>query len=267
MKLAYSTLGCPEWTLEEAIAAARENHIAALEIRGLAGEMDLLKIPALSPENMAETRAKLGELAICTLGSSLKFDRSADREEMLCEGKKLVDLASADGIPYIRIFGNDIFPDEDEAAAIAHLAGGVAALSSYAEGKNVMILLEVHGTINTLERLKGISDLVPSPTFGILWDIAHTDKKYKDNFRDFYLPLLPRIRHIHVKDHLRLEEGTKLVGIGDGEIPIAAIVKSLLADGYDGYFSLEWEKKWHPDLADLEEALPVYAKYMQEAAL
>ena len=267
MKLAYSTLGCPDWTLDEAIAAARKNNISALEIRGIAGEMDLLKIPALMPENMAQTREKLGELTICTLGSSLKFDRSVDRDEMLEEGRKLVDLASADGIPFIRIFGNDIFPDEEEEAAIAHLADGIAALCACAEGKNVMILLEVHGTINTLERLKAISDRIPSPAFGILWDIAHTDKKYKDNFREFYLPLLPRIRHIHVKDHFRLEEGTRLVGIGEGEIPIAAIVKSLLSDGYDGFFSLEWEKKWHPDLAPLEEALPVYAGYMEEAAL
>lgn len=267
MKLAYSTLGCPEWTLEEAIAAARKNHISALEIRGIAGEMDLLKIPALFPENIAETRAKLGELTICTLGSSLKFDRSANREEMLAEGKKLVDLASADQIPFIRIFGNDIFPDQEEAAAIRYLAEGIGELAAYAEDKQVTILLEVHGTINTLERLQGISDLIPSPAFGILWDIAHTDKKYGDRFRDFYLPLLPRIRHIHVKDHFRLEQGTKLVGIGDGEIPIAAIVTSLLADGYEGFFSLEWEKKWHPDLAALEEALPVYVKYMEDATL
>lgn len=34
--------------------------------------------------------------------------------------------------------------------------------------------------------------------------------------------------------------------IGEGVIPIKEIVKTLESDGYSGYMSLEWEKKWHP---------------------
>ena len=37
----------------------------------------------------------------------------------------------------------------------------------------------------------------------------------------------------------------------------------LLADGYDGYFSFEWEKKWVPDLEEPEIAFPAYAEYMR----
>ena len=40
--------------------------------------------------------------------------------------------------------------------------------------------------------------------------------------------------------------------------------ESLLADGYAGYFSLEWEKMWHPDLRDLEEELPRFVSFMRE---
>ena len=71
---------------------------------------------------------------------------------------------------------------------------------------------------------------------------------------------------MHIKDHFRLPEGTRLVGTGQGEIPLRAIVESLLEDGYDGYFSLEWEKMWHPELAPLEEELPRFVSFMRGIA-
>jgi hypothetical protein len=33
-------------------------------------------------------------------------------------------------------------------------------------------------------------------------------------------------------------------------------------DDYDGYFSLEWEKKWHPDLPEAEIAYPGFVRVM-----
>jgi hypothetical protein len=35
----------------------------------------------------------------------------------------------------------------------------------------------------------------------------------------------------------------------------------MISDGYEGYFSLEWEKKWHPELRDAEEEFPAYVKW------
>ncbi|MBR5743341.1 MAG: sugar phosphate isomerase/epimerase, partial [Clostridia bacterium] len=196
--------------------------------------------------------------------SSLVMDRSADREETLRDGRDLIDLCSSDGIGLIRVFPNEVFPDEDEKEALAYIASGLSALASYAEGKNVEILMEVHGNMTNLDRIRTISEAVPSPAFGILWDVAHTDKEYKDDFARFYRPILPRIRHVHIKDHIRLEKGTKLVDVGKGEVPLRAITESLLADGYDGFFSLEWEKMWHPELRDLSEELPLFVEYMRK---
>ena len=264
MQLSFSTLGCPSWDLPRVVSEAKKNGVDGIELRGLQGELDFRKIDALSPERIGETRALLAGLDIPSFSSSLVMDRSADREETLRDGRDLIDLCSRDGIGLIRVFGNEIFPDEDEKKALAHISAGLEALAGYAEGKNVSILLEVHGNLTNLDRLRAISDAVPSPAFGILWDVAHTDKEYKDRFADFYRPLLPRIRHVHLKDHFRLAEGTRLADFGTGEIPLRAIVESLLEDGYQGYFSLEWEKMWHPELRDLSEELPLFTAYMRE---
>ena len=51
---------------------------------------------------------------------------------------------------------------------------------------------------------------------------------------------------------------------GEGNIPILPIVRQLLTDGYDGYFSLEWERKWHPELPDIGLALTDFTGLMKE---
>ncbi len=38
-----------------------------------------------------------------------------------------------------------------------------------------------------------------------------------------------------------------------------AIIAMLAARGYDGWLSVEWEKRWQPSIADADVALPQYA--------
>ena len=33
---------------------------------------------------------------------------------------------------------------------------------------------------------------------------------------------------------------------------------------YDGFISFEWEKKWHPEIADPEIALPHFTRWFRE---
>jgi hypothetical protein len=35
-------------------------------------------------------------------------------------------------------------------------------------------------------------------------------------------------------------------------------------NGYKGYYSFEWEKLWHPEIAEPEIAISHYAKAMKE---
>ena len=95
----------------------------------------------------------------------------------------------------------------------------------------------------------------------------HSDKTTGDDFEEFYQLIKPWIRHMHLKDHLRQSEPPyKLVNIGKGDIPLKAIIRRVLDDGYDGYLSFEWEKKWHPELDEPEIAFPEFAAFMKEFA-
>jgi sugar phosphate isomerase/epimerase len=61
----------------------------------------------------------------------------------------------------------------------------------------------------------------------------------------------------------------KYVLTGHGDIPVRKQVEQLTKIGYKGYYSFEWEKVWHPDIAEPEVAFAEYAEvmghYLQQA--
>ncbi len=65
-----------------------------------------------------------------------------------------------------------------------------------------------------------------------------------------------RIHLVHVKDARRRDDGWELVPLGEGEVPVRESLAALHAAGYDGWLTFEWEKRWHPELAAPEAALP-----------
>jgi len=40
---------------------------------------------------------------------------------------------------------------------------------------------------------------------------------------------------------------------------------TLQAGGYDGYLTLEWEKRWVPELAEPEVAFPQFVAFMRQS--
>jgi sugar phosphate isomerase/epimerase len=163
-------------------------------------------------------------------------------------------------VPAIRVFGDLIESEAVREAVLARVAEGLKVLCGYALGKNVTVLWEVHGDFNTIENMMPVIEQVRDyPAFGILWDIPNSDAPYGENWPVFYEAIKPYIKHTHIKDHKKSGE---LTLIGEGNVPIADTVRTLLADGYDGWFSLEWEKKWHPEIQEPDIAFPGYIAYM-----
>jgi sugar phosphate isomerase/epimerase len=69
------------------------------------------------------------------------------------------------------------------------------------------------------------------------------------------------IRHVHIKDLQRGRDSWKYVLTGEGAFPLLAL-KTVLQDlQYDRFLSFEWEKKWQPELADADSALPHFARW------
>ena len=267
MKTAFSTLGCPDWTFTKIVECAKNNGINALEIRGINSVMEADKITEFTAENMAETKRILKDngLKIINFGTSCNFHNDDNVALSIEEGKRTVDVCNPMNIPYIRVFGDTINTQGDTERVIKNVVHGISEICAYGQDKNVTVLLEIHGNFNTAENVSKVMDgLKTYENFGILWDIEHSDKIYGDNWREFYKLIKPIIKHVHIKDYIRASGDApfKLTTVGDGDIPISDIVNTLIDDGYDGYFSLEWEKKWVPELPEFEVGLESFLRTM-----
>ena len=260
MKLCFSTLGCFYMTLEQTLSLANSYGISAIEIRGLSGELDNATIPEFSEAERAKTSALFATRGVlpAVLGTSVSFHNAEKFNASIEKGFEELALARALGIENIRVFGDRLAPDKD--ACIARVADGLKRLCDSEPSVNV--LLEVHGDFNTEQTLTPVIEkLADTKNFGLIWDIEHTHKSYKTDWKSFYDFARPYVRHIHIKDFSDSAQALTLVGGGD--VPILPITERLLCDGYDGYFSLEWEKKWHPELPDIETALDSFVGVMK----
>lgn len=268
MKLSISTLGCPDWDFMQVVRKYAALG-ADIEVRGIDGETEAGKIARFAPENAEETRRILKEynLKIVGFGTSCKFDREEKLEENIAAAKEAVDVCARMGIPTVRVFGNDIPEPSRTLETALLLCRGLEEVCAYGAEKGVKVNLEIHGDFNTIESVTPVVERMGGvPAFGILWDVMHSDRAYGDDFLPFYELIRPYIHHVHIKDYRRnpAPGQNRLCLMGQGDVPVPEIVARLRADGYDGYYSFEWEKKWAPEIEEPEVAFPDYMHYMKE---
>jgi len=103
---------------------------------------------------------------------------------------------------------------------------------------------------------------VPSSSFAAIWDVHHP-YRLGESPVDVVRALGTRIHLVHVKDARRSGDDWELVPLGEGEVPVREGLAALAAAGYDGWLTVEWEKRWHPELAEPELALPREAETLR----
>jgi len=266
MKLAFSTLGCPKWDIDQILDAAKNLGFQGVELRGIQEGMDPENIVCLLPENRENTLdafAKHG-IELCVYGTSVHFHDPHTVEDQYQTALEALRFCAECNIPMMRVFGNEVQP-ETEQEQLLQIADYLNRLSIEAEKCNVKVLLEVHGNLTTIERLLFVTKRVYSKAFGLIWDVGHTHIHYGSQFERFYRALKPWICHIHMKDAVHKDgKMHHLCRIGEGSLPLKQIVAMLENDGYQGFYSLEWEKRWHMELEEPEEIFPAYAGWMKE---
>lgn len=278
MKLILNTLGCPGWELDKVLSVSRTLGFYGIELRGLGDKLNIEDIPELSTQGAEAFKSRLTDNrlhALC-LGTSASFHDSQKSENHVIEAKNAIICAYRCNISSIRIFGNNIASKSEEKETadrvitsikhLCHFSRTIHEQSYNMRSGPVKILLEAHGDFNTTEILSYVCNNVRDDLFGIIWDIAHTDRAFScgyGNYADFYNKLKKYIHHLHIKDHRKNGDSFTLCSIGNGTIPIKDIILMLKNDGYDGYYSYELEKRWHPELPEPEEEFPRFVEFMR----
>ena len=130
------------------------------------------------------------------------------------------------------------------------------------------IAVETHDDWVHTSRLAKLFEKVAADNVFVLWDLHHPFRLAGESPRQTYDNIGRFTRCTHLKDSKPTADGnfvSMLPGQG-GDVPLREMVELLVAGGYDGYLTLEWEKHWHPDIAPPEVALPAYAPFMRELA-
>ena len=276
LPLGFSTLGTPTWEWLQVLDFAAAHGYAAVELRGLGDQMDLTKRPEFAPERIAESKRQLADrgLSVVCLGSSATMHEmdAAKRAAQLDEGRRFVDLAAALGAPYVRVFGDRYVAGVPREQMLAHVARGLRELGDYAGPKGVTVVIESHGDFTDSAALGELLERADSPAVALLWDAHHTYAASNEAPEDTVRRLGRWIRHTHLKDSVpNGRGGRRYVLTGAGDVPIRRQVEALAGAGYRGYYSFEWEKRWHPEIEEPEVALAQYAEvaggYLREAGV
>lgn len=265
--LSFSTLGCPDWNFKKITDFAVRNNYDGLELRGLLREMDLTKCPEFnSAQNIAATLSLMKDknLAFADLGSSTSLHISdlKERTKNLNEAKRFIDLAQKINCPFVRVFPNEIPKDQDKNETMDLITKGLLELGDYAKGSNVSVLMETHGDLTWSDDLKRIMISAFNDHTGLVWDVTNMWSVTKEPPEDVYKKLKKYIRHTHIKDLKMVDGKEHYVLLGQGEVPIFTAIDALRKGGYKGYYSFEWEKLWHPEIAEPEIAIADYSKVM-----
>jgi sugar phosphate isomerase/epimerase len=258
MRLAFSTLGCPNWTLEQVVDGAAEYGYDGIELRLLDGEP---VGPSMGDEARRRVRSALrgSGLELCCLDTSFGI---ADPEEALNDAIRSIDLAADVGAPMIRLFGGA--PEgEPVDTTIRRTTERLAILAERGREAGVTIALETHDSFasgaSTARILAGAAVDVR-----VVWDTLNTfvtGEAPEVSLRH----VADRLVHVHVKDGGHDDEPERNELFGEGVVPLDSIVAMLTANGYDGWLSVEWEKYWQPSIAEPEVALPRYADALRAA--
>jgi sugar phosphate isomerase/epimerase len=276
MKLAFTTLGCPDWALPRIIECAAKFGYDGIDLRGLAGEMAVYKLPEFSTD-AAETKRKIADagLKVSCFSSGVQIYSTANFEKNEAEIAAYAKLCAEFETPYIRVFGGKI-GDTPRDQAVQTAAGHLRKLAATAKEHGATLLLETHDDWTSCDHVRQVVEAADSDAVGVLWDVHHPYRMLGEQPEHSWETFGKWVKYTHVKDsRLNGASGEGKVAkngepsftyclTGEGDIPLKRIVDVLRQGGYDGYYTLEWEKRWHPEIPEADIAFPQYARFMRE---
>ncbi len=262
MKLSFTTAGCPGWSWNEIFAITKDIEFDGVEIRGVGDEMYAPSVDVFGAGQLEKTKEQLAKahLTIPVLDSTCALAMQSVSEAAMIEARAYIDLAVKLGTPYVRVM-----PTEKAHPTQADLElcrKQYEAVCKYGADKGVTPLMETNGVLADSARMRTFMDGVASDNKGVLWDVHHPYRFFGEEPAATVANLGTLIKHTHVKDSLEINGEIKYKMMGYGDVPVMQAMDELKKIGYDGFVSLEWLKRWNPDLQEPGIVFAHYKSYM-----
>ena len=255
-RIAFSTLAFPDTSLATAASLGRSWGYDGIELRLIDGELIDPAMPAPDRVAVKHTATAAG-LPIVAVDSSIRLTDDEPGPELA----SFLELASDWESPLVRVFGGALDPPPARRDQIRAAARVLEEAVPLAARLGVAIGVETHDAFSASSAVAELlallsEDGVPSDLVGAVWD-SHHPHRMGETPAEVYANLSPRILLAQVKDARRAADGEwQLVLLGAGEVPVRDMLGLLAAGGYPHWISVEWEKRWHPEIEAPEVALP-----------
>lgn len=288
MKIAGHTMGTPEYTVAEAIRLFHDIGIDGAEIVVQDGYKSGISTACAREE--LEAIKKCGEenhIEICCLTPYNSYFNDLDdnlRNAEINSIRKVIDACDYLGAHFIRIYGGNLQAGDtrDLKARKDKLVASMRYLGDRAAKKGITLVIENH--FNTMcvsaEDSANVVREINHPNVRILYDQANLSFTEKENYQAAIAIQQDLVAYMHVKD-LVFKEGVAFTSsevshpdesernvytkiVGEGIIPWPQILALVRSHGYDGWLSMEYERRWHPDdIPDASIGMKKSAEYLK----
>ncbi len=267
LKLSFTTLGCPGWTLRQIVENAAQMGFDAVDFRGLKENLDITSVPAFTT-GLTTTRQMFADagVAISGIATSARFAVSgtAELQANYDEARRNMELAAQLGAKFLRVYGGRVPEGHTVDSILPTLIDNLRQIGDEAAQYDVTLVLETHDDWTDSAVFGRLMGEVNHPRVRVLWDLHHPYRTNGESPQTTYANIGPYTASIHVKDSVpSADGGHQYVLLGDGDVPLQEMLELLVSGGYDGYAILEWEKRWISDLPEPESAFPQYVEMMR----
>ena len=260
MKLAFTTLGCPEWDLDTILSRAVEYSFDGVDFRGYQRNLEIYRLPEFSSQS-EETAGRFAHAGLevpCFSSSAYILEKPEDYN--LMEVTEYSRLCEVFGASFVRVFGGRLAKwGGARAAAVEEMARSLDRMAGIASKRGVRVIIETHDDWGRGGDLLSVMRKVDADAVGVLWD-THNTYEAGETPGAVWADLGEWIAYTHWKDS---KEPEGLCLFGAGESPVEESLRVLAEGGYDGYLTFEWEKHWRPGIEEPEVAFPAYVKTMR----
>jgi sugar phosphate isomerase/epimerase len=242
--LGFSTLGCPEASVEEIVAVAERQELWHVDLRAHADGPFHIGMPGADRDSWRTTLEGAG-IVVTSVASYVRLaDDTVDTAAVVADARRHVALADDVGAEAVRVFTGG--PGDSD--TVQRARDRLSAILD-ADAGRARVLLETHDTRPRGRDVAAVLDGMPDRVAAI-WDavIPWVAGEVPEETAE---ALAGRIAMVQVKDVV----GTRPVLPGTGIVPLTRILAGLTRLGWSGVLSVEWERAWYPDLPAIDAAI------------
>ncbi len=263
MRSAAHTMSTPALSLHQALDLYANLGFDGVEILYTA-DYGCAIHPDATPGDVQHLKDRLVELGlgvaqITPYAKDFDVIEGDTRQAAIAEIRRCLALSAELGCASVRLWAGNEPQPEGADVQFERLVDTLGVLATDAVAVGVTLNIENHIGSHAITSADTVNliQAVNSPGLGITYDPGNLLMLGEGDPVGALQRQLPYIRHVHFKDLKVLGVRSHLAAVlGDGDVPWGDLMPILKRSGYSGYFSTEFEKRWHPEqLPDSEAGL------------